>query len=418
MPGERRGGRTHATPNRRTILADRMMVVLAGCSAASPRQRLACLVDDTGLPADIRMAVAQKAFPGRSHRVRPAQVANSELDTMSRTLPRKRSRSASHAHEPGPARAPSSAASPVETMSRAAVDALFGIVSDATAQPKARRKAAVTLAKYFLPTKPVNKRWQFTADKYGFAINAEVARDYRAIDFKLRDLKGHRNRDFPEFAQRIAKLEARKELIRQRLQCPDPHRYGTEQFGEDALQLQKLARKRESGSALTEAEDAEEAHLRARFGYYAEGPEQTARRYLKELEDADLWYRKSRFYRDKLAAPLSRKQHDDLRLLRWLYPPHVSKRLPSAGAELDAELDRSHPFNEEPAFDGNLYPRGSKLRPVTADEVEIIEEFVEVPPYCICISGQPPIFTYDPPTNSSSNKSEAPSAPSATGPNT
>ena len=65
MPGERRGGRTHATPNRRTILADRMMLVLAGCSMASPKQRLSKLVNDAELPADIRMTVAQKAFPGR-----------------------------------------------------------------------------------------------------------------------------------------------------------------------------------------------------------------------------------------------------------------------------------------------------------------------------------------------------------------
>src|ERR1700692_3759739 len=70
MPGERRGGRTRAAPNRRTILADRIMVVLARCSMASPKQCLSKLVNDAELPADIRMAIAQKAFPDRTGGVR------------------------------------------------------------------------------------------------------------------------------------------------------------------------------------------------------------------------------------------------------------------------------------------------------------------------------------------------------------
>src|ERR1700692_4830314 len=70
MPGERRGGRTRATPNRRTILADRIVVVLAGCAMASQKQCLSKLVNDAQLPADIRMAIAQKAFPDRTGGVR------------------------------------------------------------------------------------------------------------------------------------------------------------------------------------------------------------------------------------------------------------------------------------------------------------------------------------------------------------
>ena len=132
--------------------------------------------DDTELPADIRMTIAQKAFPGRTGGVRPAKRANSE---------------------------------PLETMSQAARDALFDIVSDASASAKARWKAAAKLATYFLPKHPVNKRWRFTADDCGFSINAEIAREHRAIDLELWALKRHPNRDFPEIAQRIRKLQAR-----------------------------------------------------------------------------------------------------------------------------------------------------------------------------------------------------------------
>jgi uncharacterized metal-binding protein len=66
MPGERRGGRTRATPNRRTILADRMLVVLSGCAMASAKECLSKLIKDAELPADIRIAIAQKAHPGRT----------------------------------------------------------------------------------------------------------------------------------------------------------------------------------------------------------------------------------------------------------------------------------------------------------------------------------------------------------------
>ena len=199
MPGERRGGRTRATPNRRTILADRIVAVLDGCSRASPKERLSKLINDAELPADIRMTVAQKAFPNRTGGVRRARRGKSENHTVGVMQQR----------EPRATEAPSAASPAVETMSPAARDALLGIVSDASASAKARRKAAAKLAAHFLPKQPVNTRWRFTADECGFAINGEIAREYRAIDFELRDLKRHRNRDFPEIAQKIRKLQAR-----------------------------------------------------------------------------------------------------------------------------------------------------------------------------------------------------------------
>jgi hypothetical protein len=416
MPGERRGGRARATPNRRTILVDRIMAVLDGCSRASPKERLSKLINDAELPADIRMAVAQIAFPDRAGGVRRARLAKSEIRTMGST----------QRGGPGAVEAPSAAPLPVETMSQAARDALLGIVSDASASAKARRKAAAKLATYFLPKRPVNKRWRFTADECGFAINADIAREYRAIDFELRDLKRHPNRDFPEIAQRIRKLQARSDAILQRLQCPPPKDdgdkdairqrlqgpppmgYGDKEFSEDWIRLELFARKREAGIALTTEEDAEEAHRNARFDCYAQGPEQTARRRRQHLEAADNLFRKGRFFGVGGTAPLSRKARDDLWLLRRLYPPlHSKSRLSDeAQAEADANMANGHPFGDEkPAVDGNFYPHDSKLRPASDDEGIIIEEYAFVPPHCILTPGQPPVFTFEPPANFSSDKS-------------
>lgn len=357
-PGERRGGRTRATPNRTTILADRILAVLDGCSTASPKERLSKLINDAGLPADIRMAVAQKAFLDRAGGGRRARRAKPKIRTVGR----------SQRGEPRTNEVPAAASLPAETMSEAERDALLGIVSDASASAKARRKAAVKLAIHFLPRKPVNTRWRFTADECGFAINGEIAREYRAIDFELRDLKRRPSRDFPEIAQRIRKLQARLDAILQRLQCPPPrydrdedairHRkgYGDKEFAEDFIWLADLARKREAGIALSPEEDAEEAHRKARFDCYAEGPEQTARRRRRHLEAADKSFRENRFFKDLKPVPLSRRERNDLWLLRWLYPPLSRKRYLSAEAQAEAEANMAdgHPFGDEmPAVDGN-----------------------------------------------------------------
>jgi hypothetical protein len=129
----------------------------------------------------------------------------------------------------------------------------------------------------------------------------------------------------------------------------------------------------------------------------------------------DKFFRKNRFLKEPTPA-LSRKERSDLALLRWLYPRPHSEIHPSAQAAAAAEAEAQdqadgerrirYPFrDEEPAADGNYYPRDSKLRPASADEAGFIE-YADIPPYCIYIAGQPPIFTFEPPINSSSDKSE------------
>ena len=53
-PGERRGGRQRATPNKRTVLRDRILAVASGNPTATFLEFVPILVGDQALPADIR----------------------------------------------------------------------------------------------------------------------------------------------------------------------------------------------------------------------------------------------------------------------------------------------------------------------------------------------------------------------------
>src|SRR5436309_11931250 len=60
-PGERRGGRQRAIPNRRTVLTNRILAAAAGNPASTANELVLSLAQDQGLPADIRLAIARKA---------------------------------------------------------------------------------------------------------------------------------------------------------------------------------------------------------------------------------------------------------------------------------------------------------------------------------------------------------------------
>ena len=171
-PGERRGGRKRDTPNRRTILRDRILSIGLDHPAASQRAFLVKLVKDRKLPADTRMAVATPA-------VVPA----------------------------------------IRDWNPQALDALFGVVQDATAHPEARRKAALKIAEFLLPK--AGKKAKVIPDEYGFSINPNLASAYRDIQLELRALVNEPTRKIPAIAEKIKKLEARSDAIRRRT-APQP----------------------------------------------------------------------------------------------------------------------------------------------------------------------------------------------------
>jgi hypothetical protein len=112
-----------------------------------------------------------------------------------------------------------------------------------------------------------------------------------------------------------------------------------------------------------------------RFDVFSASPESVARRRREALQDAERRFKKSRLTGEFYAAPLSRKDRNELKLLQWLYP-EPKRNLSQLdgdwpdGDGLDGdrlEVYRDHPFADQLlAPDGNFYPRDSKLRPAGA----------------------------------------------------
>jgi hypothetical protein len=150
----------------------------------------------------------------------------------------------------------------IQDWSPQALDALFGVVQDATANPQVRRKAALKIAEFLLPK--AGKKAKVIPDEYGFSISPNLASAYREIQRELRALVSEPTRKIPAIAEKIKKLEARSDAIRRRFQMPCPTKYGEKEMTKDVARLMEFASLREDGTALTEAQEAEEAHLRAR----------------------------------------------------------------------------------------------------------------------------------------------------------
>jgi len=201
-PGERRGGRKRGTPHRRTILRDRILSIGLDHPAASQRAFLVKLVKDRKLPADTRMAVAPKCFPPKRTRSlrtgRPRALGGSRTTIAQEALATVGSAVASKG---SPAVVPA-----IRDWTPQALDALFGVVQDATANPKARSKAALKIAEFLLPK--AGKKAKVIPDEYGFSINPNLAGAYRDIRLELLQ-STHK---IPAIAAKIKKLEARSAL--------------------------------------------------------------------------------------------------------------------------------------------------------------------------------------------------------------
>ncbi|MFZ3359379.1 MAG: hypothetical protein WCA56_17220 [Xanthobacteraceae bacterium] len=279
-----------------------------------------------------------------------------------------------------------------------ALDALLSIVQHAAADPKARKKAAFKIAEFLLPK--VGKKPKALPDEYEFSVNPNLAGAYRDMQLEVRALVNEPSRKIPAIAEKIKKLEARSEAIRRRFLVPCPTRYKNEAATNDYLRLMQFTSARDNGAALTEVQKAEEAHVKLRRDVFANSPESIARRRRAALQDKERLFKKSQLTGDFYAAPLSRKDRNDLRLLRWLYPepsgepsPQLigkpSQRPSREPSQLldDEELYRGHPFHcESPYSDGNFYPPHSKVRPLGVTTITWTG-----------ITGRPPMGPYETP---------------------
>src|SRR5271169_4181628 len=100
-PGERRGDRQCATPNKRTVLTQRILAAASEHPSAALHEVFAILVKYQALPADISIAVARKSLPARASRSTKAIAARTDaqpstaglvtLDVLQRNSYRDRS---------------------------------------------------------------------------------------------------------------------------------------------------------------------------------------------------------------------------------------------------------------------------------------------------------------------------------------
>ena len=282
-PGERRGGRKRDTPNRRTVLTDRILSTGLDHPTASRRAFLLKLIKDRKLPGDTRMAVAPKCFPPRTSRPRPLAdivtiIAQEPLATVDSAAASKGSQT--------PAAVPA-----IRDWYPQALDALFGVIQDATADPKARRKAALRLAEFLLPK--AGKKAKVLPDEYGFSVNANLASAYRDIQLELRALVNGPARKIPAIAEKIKKLEVRSDAIRRRLQVPCPTKYGNKEVADDYARLLQFTWLRDAETALTETQKAAEAHRKVRLDVFMASPELIARRRREELQEAERRFKMS-----------------------------------------------------------------------------------------------------------------------------
>ena len=333
-PGERRGGRQHATPNRRTVLTDRILAAAAANPSAAVQELVLILAKDQGLPADTRMVVARRAFPFGSRSMH-GRSSNSVARVTRPTEPATKIRPYHVVNNKGPA---SKKGPAIGAKARLALDLLFTVAQDTAASLADRRKAASQAAEFFLPKNARGKksrRGKFPPDERGFVVDPELARELRDSKLKLACLGLEKKRRPYAIAQKARKLQARIEEIQLSLQCPCPSKYTNKHVRLDKERLEVLSRRRALGNVFPPEEDVEEALRMARYDSFLYGPEVAARRRLNDLRE------KKRAADRKYGPPLTPAQETTLRFLTLLYP------LPPRPSP-DERTIAEHPFQDFP----------------------------------------------------------------------
>jgi hypothetical protein len=212
------------------------------------------------------------------------------------------------------------------------LDYLLGIVRDANESSERRFKAAQTTLP-FVHAKPGSARPGDPAgpakliDGTGaFTIDNAVAKALRDDYHRLGELERKKCGD-PLSAAEVEEESKLGERIADRARAIGCQAgYGLKQAQKDSNRLHQLYCKRISppscgGGALPDAEDAEEAQLRARVAAFEESPEGCARRRIRDLE------------MQNFCGGRSAAEQNELDNLRTLYP--------------DLPLDPDDPLTEE-----------------------------------------------------------------------
>ena len=321
-PGERRGGRKRATPNKRTVLRERILAIASANPIIAPHDILLRLVNDLVLAADIRLAVGRKLFQAGRER---SSDDRSKKKRPPIHLPDSKPAS-DHGRETSQPGTATRLVARVGPATFPTLDLLLHIAQDATATPAERCKAASEVAQYLLPKKNAPRRprhHKFPPDECGFSVNPNWAKELRDTKWKLACLP---RSDSPyAVAQKTSKLQARIKEIQESLQCPCPSKYRlkyyigrTEVQAEivrDGDRLKILQKRRLDKKTFSPEEDLEEAIRTARYDSFMEGPEIAARKRLADLRE------RKRAADKEYGPPLSHAEATTFRYLALLYPP-------------------------------------------------------------------------------------------------
>jgi hypothetical protein len=250
-PGERRGGRQRATPNKRTVLKERIVSIASAYPAASDDEIVDYLTKDPMLPASLRHVVARKWHADAGLR---SLILRSRK--RSPKMPKALEATVSTNANPTTSEVASRKVSATDTDSSvggAVLPVLFGIVRDRAAEPTEQHSAALALAQYFLPKKSFVKkpRQEFVADECGFVIEPNVARELRDLKLELDHLPLSSKKRSPHIvARKSAQLQKRIQEIQQSLACPCPSKYRLRRTFRTDPQASSSRRERLPGTRL------------------------------------------------------------------------------------------------------------------------------------------------------------------------
>jgi hypothetical protein len=254
-------------------------------------------------------------------------------------------------------------------------------------------------------------------DPYGFAIDLAQAKALRDDVERERRIPSQPQPHFgyyhTEFAKgRITREQFREAFWRQppipearrevRAQIEEkitalpecPATYGQFEARRDGWRLAKLKKKRNAPPhKLTGEEDAEEALLIARLTIFAQTPAELEGERIRTRIDELMWLREP-FISPTLLTEAEEIECDSLMsVLSSRYP-----ELPPDPEDPDYGKDKSSAWV---AIDSWATEDEQQKR--TRAE---FKEYVEVPPYCRLVPGHPPEFTFEPPSDASTDKSE------------
>jgi hypothetical protein len=151
-----------------------------------------------------------------------------------------------------------------------------------------------------------------TADRFKFAVDPALARKLRDDTARLGVLKKRRD-PHPRNHKSIAKLNERIDAALRTLQCPCPSLYSAKQAEMDKQEIRQLWRKRRSRQKLTSHEDAQLAHVNARYWAFGYGPESRARARLRSL--------RTRQRKSVAETPFTPWEKGEMIILATIHPP-------------------------------------------------------------------------------------------------